>query len=116
MSFQNFEVVSGLSGERYQVEYCWLQTAISLRHSDTVDVQFLVNGKATVLGLPHAALEEACRKAGAPLRDELCVRIAAAHLEEALRTGSAAESALWTLEPSCVLELAEKQLSGRPGS
>ena len=54
MNDTNFEVTSEITGERYTVEFRWLQTAISLRHSDTVDVKFLVNGQGKVIALPHA--------------------------------------------------------------
>lgn len=110
MDYRNFEAASEVVGERYQVEFRWLQTAISLRHSDTVDVKFLVNGEGKIVALPHAALERICSRLGIPLRDEFCLGIAAEHLEEALRTGYDAEKDLLTLTPSRVEELAGKQL------
>lgn len=110
MDYRIFEVASQETGERYQVEFRWLQTAISLRHSDTVDVKFLVNGEGKVVALPHGALEQAAQQAGARLTDELCLRIAAEHLREALSTGADAEKELITLTPSRVAELADRQL------
>ncbi|MBI3667755.1 MAG: hypothetical protein HY236_16250 [Acidobacteria bacterium] len=110
--YRNFEVASEATEERYKVEFRWLQTAISLRHSDTVDVKFLVNGQGKIVALPHAALEEVCRKASKPLKDGFCARIAARHLEEALRTDWDAEMDLLTLTPARVAELAEQQWRG----
>ncbi|HYM12640.1 MAG TPA: hypothetical protein VEU62_18020 [Bryobacterales bacterium] len=110
MDYRNFEVASQAAGERYQVEFRWLQTAISLRHSDTVDVKFLVNGEGKIVALPHAALEQATQQAGARLSDELCLRIAAEHLQEALATGADAEKEILTLTPARVAELAGRQL------
>jgi len=109
----NFQVTSEITGESYQVVFCWLQTAISLRHSDTVDVKFLVNGAGKIVALPHAALEEACRQAGVPLTDDWCTRIAARHLREALQSGADAEKDLLTLPPARVEELV--RVAGRPG-
>jgi len=102
---KNFEVESEITGERFAVEFRWLQTAISLRHSDTVDVKFLVNGEGKVIALPHAALEQACRDAAIPLTDPLCRRAAARHLETVLRTGEDAEKELILVPPERVKEL-----------
>jgi hypothetical protein len=93
------------------VEFRWLQTAISLRHTDTVDVQFLVNGARKTVALPHAALERACQIRGAPLTDDLCVRVAAAHLREAVETGLDAEKELLNTAASRVEELARSEWS-----
>ena len=109
----NFQVRSQITGESYQVEFCWLQTAISLRHSDTVDVKFLVNVTGKIVALPHAALEQAFRQAGVPLTDEWCIRIAARHLREALESGAEAEKDLLTLTPARVVELVRAE--GQPG-
>lgn len=111
MDYRNFEVTSQVTGEVYKVDFRWLQTAISLRHSDTVDVKFVVNGSGKVVALPHAALEHGTRSSGTPLTDELCLRLAAEHLKEALETGADAEKDLLTVAPSRVAELLEKQLA-----
>jgi len=104
----SFEVASEITGERYTVEFRWMQTAISLRHSDTVDVKFQVNGRGKVVALPHAALERACRQVGVALTDPLCRRIAAGHLEKALQTGEDAENDLLTLTAEQVDELVRR--------
>jgi hypothetical protein len=111
VDYRHFEVTSQVTGEVYKVDFRWMQTAISLRHSDTVDVKFLVNGPGKVVALPHAALEQATRSVGVPLTDELCLRLAAEHLKEALETGADAEKDLLTLAPSRVAELLDKQLA-----
>jgi hypothetical protein len=100
----SFEVVSEITDERFRVEFRWLQTAISLRHADAVDVRFSVNGQSKTLALPHAALERSCRNAGIPLTDPLCRAVAARRLEIALRTGMDAEKDLITLTPEQVEE------------
>jgi len=107
----NFEVTSEITSERCTVEFRWLQTGISLRHSDTVDVKFLVNGQGKVIALPHAALERACREARVPLTDPLCRRLAARHLEVVLRTGEDSEKELITLTPERVAELAQAEIA-----
>ncbi len=111
MDEKNFEVTSEITGELFTVEFRWLQTAISLRHSDTVDVKFLVNGQGKVIALPHAALEQACRQAGVPLTDPLCRRLAARQLEVVLRTGEDSEKELITLTPERVAEWAQAEIT-----
>lgn len=111
MDPRKFEVTSEVTGEVCRVEFRWLQTAISLRRSDTVDAKFLVNGAGKVVAVPHAPLEAATEQRGIPLTDELCLGVAAEHLKEALETGADAEKDLLTLTPSRVTELVERQLA-----
>jgi len=110
MDYRRFEVTHPASGESYQVEFRWLQTAISLRHRDTIDVKFLVNGEGKIIALPHGAVEQVCRSQRAPLTDELCATIAARHLQEALLSGADVEKEILTLTPSRAAELAEHEL------
>ncbi len=110
MDYRNFEVTSDVAGEKYRVQFRWLQTAISLRHSDTVDVKFQVDGGGKVVAVPHGTLERACARSKTPLTDELCLRIAAEHLRHALETGEDAEKDLLTLTEARVEELVERQL------
>ena len=110
MDYRNFEVPSEVTGEKYRVQFRWLQTAISLRHSDTVDVKFQVDGAGKVVALPHGPLERICARLKTPLTDELCLRIAAEHLRHALETGEDAEKDLLTMTPARVEELVERRL------
>ncbi len=82
-------------------------TGISPRHSDTVDVKFLVNGEPVVLALPHAAFAEYRRKTGRPLTDQDAVRIAGLSLKQWLERGERVDVSLLRLTPQRTLELAE---------
>jgi hypothetical protein len=113
---RNFEVTSEITGEWFTVVFCWLQTAIALRRTDTVDVKFLVNGQGKVVALPHGAVERACRQAGIPLTDPLCRRLAAQHLETALGTGEDADKDLITVLPEQVPALVQACCSSSWGS
>ena len=108
MNYQEFSVVSGLDGKQYDCRFYTLMTAISLRHSDTVDVTFLVNGKRLVISLPHAAFAEYRRRAGRPLSDEVAIQMAALLLKERLEKEGRGDER--ELAPSIeqTLELAEK--------
>jgi len=77
-NFRQFDAGPDPFGRTWKVEFKWLQTAISLRHSDTVDVKFVVHDESTrvekTIALPHADLlaltQKACRAASAtPHRD-----------------------------------------------
>lgn len=83
-----------LTGETFAVEFRWLQTAISLRRADAVDVKFTVNGQGRTVALPHGPLERACRLRALPLTDELCIRLAAEYLRQVLETGEDAGQGL----------------------
>ncbi len=91
VDYRNFQVRSRLNQQPYSCHLVYLQTAISLRHSDTVDVKFRVNGKGVVVALPHPAWPEFQKQTGAPLTDDLAARVAAALLSEALERGDDVE-------------------------
>ena len=46
-TFRDFEVGPDPFGRTWQVQFKWLQTAISLRHSDSVDVKFILKSDDT---------------------------------------------------------------------
>ncbi|MGA2114570.1 MAG: hypothetical protein ABSH56_07435 [Bryobacteraceae bacterium] len=103
---------------KYRVLLQWLQTAISIRHADTVDVKFLLIAEdntrsAKTIALPHADLLAVCQALGRPMDDAFCGRLAALHLGELVRTGEDMEKDLVTvLRPSLerhARELAEAE-------
>src|SRR5262249_55237240 len=89
-------------GRMWDVEFRWLQTAISIRHADTVDVKYIVSAEGEprqekVLALPHPALLELSRETGHPLTDPWCMKLAAAHLRSMIESGEDLEKTLVTL-------------------
>jgi hypothetical protein len=89
-------------GRTWKVQFRWLQTGISIRHADTVDVKFLVtpnDGEAVekVVALPHTALLEITQQRGIKLTDPLCMRLAAAHLRRMIETSEDMDKTLVTL-------------------
>ena len=87
MNYRDFHTQSALTGQEYHCVFVYLQTAISLRHSDTVDVKFRVNGAGVVVALPHTAWVTYQQEAGQPLTDARATEVAAAILKEALERG-----------------------------
>jgi hypothetical protein len=82
LNFRQFEVGPDPFGRKWQVLFKWLQTAISLRHSDTVDVKFVLQSDDTrvekQIAMPHADLLELSRRTGHEMSDAWCSRLAAA--------------------------------------
>jgi hypothetical protein len=108
MDFEEFQVRSPLDQKTYHGRFHTLATGISLRHSDTVDVKFLLNGAPIVLALPHAAFAEYRRTAGRALTDGDAVRIAGLALKHLLERGERLDMPLLTLSREQTLEFAEQ--------
>ena len=103
-NFRQFDAGPDPFGRTWKVEFKWLQTAISLRHSDTVDVKFVVSGDGTraekTIALPHADLLALSQKTGRPMTDAWCSRLAALHLQRLIETGEDMEKDLVTVSPA----------------
>lgn len=101
-NFRQFELGPDPFGRKYQVLLKWLQTAISIRHADTVDVKFILTaegGERTekTIALPHPALLEVAQKIGRKMDDPWCGRLAVAHLKYLVETGEDMEKDLVTV-------------------
>jgi hypothetical protein len=101
-NFRRFEAGPDPFGRSWEVEFRWLQTGISIRHADTVDVKFiLVDDNETrtekTIALPHADLLTAAREIPRALDDAWCARLAAMHLIHLIETGEDMEKDLVTL-------------------
>ena len=123
LNFRQFEAGPDPFGLKYQVLLKWLQTAISIRHADTVDVKFLLVGDdgkqaAKTIALPHADLLAVSRSLGRLMDDAWCGRLAALHLLDLVRTGEDMDKDLVTVPHSDLerhareLALAERQAVG----
>jgi hypothetical protein len=101
LSFRQFEVGPDPFGRKWQVFMKWLQTAISLRHSDTVDVKFILESEGTrvekQIAMPHAELLELSRRTRHELTDAWCARLAATHLKRMVESGDDLDKDLVTL-------------------
>jgi hypothetical protein len=101
-NFRRFEVQDP-SGKTWAVSFQWLQTAITIRHSDSVDVKFLLSSGETqmekVIALSHPGLLELSRKRDRPLTDPWCMKLAALHLKHMIETDEDMDKALVTVKP-----------------
>ena len=101
-NFRQFEAGPDPFGRKFQVLFKWMQTAISLRHADTVDVKFILvdeNGERTskTIALEHVDLLEIAKEAGRQVDDPWCSRLAAMHLTHLVETGEDMEKDLVTV-------------------
>jgi len=105
LNFRQFEAGPDPFGRKYQVLFKWLQTAISIRHADTVDVKFiLVEEGGTraekTMALPHAGLLQVSLEIGRAMDDAWCARLAMLHLLHLVETGEDMEKDLVTVTPA----------------
>jgi hypothetical protein len=112
-NFREFEAGPDPFGRKWQVLFKWLQTAISIRHADTVDVKFVLtdpDGERSekTIAIPHADLCQVSSELNRPFDDPWCSRIAAMHLEHLIETGEDMEKPLITLTPGDLRGYAEK--------
>jgi hypothetical protein len=107
-NFREFEAGPDPFGRTYQVSFRWVQTAISIRHSDTIDVQFLLNDGTTVIkrtiAMQDADLKAQARKTGRLMDDAWCSRLAALHLKEMIETAEDFDKDLVTLSAAQIAE------------
>src|SRR5262252_5249221 len=103
-NFREFEAGPDPFGRKYQVLLKWLQTAISIRHADTVDVKFILtdeggNRTEKTIAILHPELLRVSRETGHAMDDAWCGRIAALHLLHLVSTGEDIEKDLVTPGP-----------------
>ena len=99
-NFREFEAGPDPFGRTWSVQFKYLQTAISIRHSDSIDVKFILRADDTktekTIALMHPDLLELSEKTGRALTDPWCSRLAAAHLKHLIETGEDMEKSLVT--------------------
>jgi hypothetical protein len=114
--FRRFQAGPDPFGRTWEVEYRWLQTGISIRHADTVDVKFVIwmdgpdgqklEQQEKVIAMPHPALLELSQEVGHPMTDPWCARLAARHLEYMIKSGEDFEKTLITVPLPVIRRLA----------
>jgi hypothetical protein len=116
LNFRQFEAGPDPFGRKFNVMLKWLQTAISIRHADTVDVKFVLidsDGSSTekTIALQNADLIIVARDAGRKIDDPWCGRLAALHLKHLVETGEDMEKNLVTVTLPDLRAYAEKEKS-----
>jgi hypothetical protein len=102
-NFRHFKAGPDPFGRVWQADLLWLQTAVAIRHSDSIDVKFLLSDgetrKEKVIALDNSALSELSLRTGRPLTDPWCLRLAASHLIRMIETGADLDKTLVTVKP-----------------
>ena len=116
---RHFEAGPDPFGRKWSVKFRWLQTAISIRHADAVDVKFALScsdgtEEEKVIALPHATLLSLKAEQKREITDPWCMRMAGTHLKRMIDTFEDMEKTLVTVSPSD-LALAAKDVE-RAGS
>jgi hypothetical protein len=104
-NFRRFTAGPDPFGRTWEVEFRWLQTGISIRHADTVDVKFYLwtegePKQEKVIALLHPELLALSQETKHPLTDPWCLKLAANHLAYMLESGEDLEKTLITLSPA----------------
>jgi hypothetical protein len=112
-SYRQFEAGPDPFGRKFQVWFRWLQTAISIRGSDTVDVKFVLENEQAgsaqkTIALPHADLVALSRETGRKMDDAWCSRLAALHLVHLVETGEDMEKDIVTVAPPALKQYAQE--------
>ncbi len=113
-NFREFEAGPDPFGRTWKVRFKWQQNAISIRHSDSVDVKFaLMTGgegeeyeerEEKVVALMNLDLLDESARTGRPITDPWVSRLAARHLKRAIETGEDIEKSLLTVSPQLLSE------------
>ena len=102
-NFRRFQVGPDPWGKIWDVELQWLQTAVAIRHSDSVDVKFLLSDREgrteKVVALMHPYLLALAKQAGRRVTDPWCMRLAALHIEHIILSGEDLEKTIVTPSP-----------------
>jgi len=101
-NFRRFQSAPDPFGRVWDVEFRWLQTGISIRHADTVDVKFNVwttdePKQERVVAINHPDLLKLSKKTGHALTDPWCLKMAAIHLKYMIESDEDMEKTLVTV-------------------
>jgi hypothetical protein len=103
-NFRQFDAGPDPFGRTWGVRFKWMQTGISIRGSDTVDVKFVMESGGEVqerlIAMPHTSVLGLSRESGAPVTDAWCSRLAALHLKHMVETGEDLEKEIVTPSPA----------------
>jgi hypothetical protein len=112
-NFRDFSCGPDPFGRTWQIWFKWLQTAISIRHSDSVDVKFILrsgeDSESKTISMPHLGLRNLAKDMGIAMTDAWCARLAKQHLEHLILSGEDMEKDLVTPSPEQLRQYAQRQ-------
>jgi hypothetical protein len=102
-NFREFDAGPDPFGRTWHALFKYLQTAISIRHSDSVDVRYLLQSgdeklEKTVV-INNAEIRAYSKKTGRPVSDPWCSRLAMLKIRNSIETGEDLEKDYLVLTP-----------------
>jgi len=102
-NFRDFQVSPDPFGRTWHAFFKYLQTGISIRHSDSVDVCFVIESgdekAAKVVVLSHPEIREFSKRTGRLISDTWCSRMAVCKLRQVLENGEDMDKEYLTVTP-----------------
>lgn len=102
-NFRDFEAGPDPFGRTWHVLFKYLQTGISIRHSDSIDVRFVLdNGDEQMqktIVIQHADIRAFAQRTGRTISDTWCSRLAVCHLRHAIETAEDLEKDYLAMTP-----------------
>lgn len=95
--YADFRATERWTGKQVHCVYQALQTAISTRHADAVDVKFAVDGRPVWVSMPHPAWVQYQARTGRVLTDPLAIQAAGHYLKQAIEDGSESGREMYAL-------------------
>jgi hypothetical protein len=102
-NFRDFEAGPDPFGRTWHVLFKYQQNAISIRHSDSIDVCFLLsNGGETmhkIVVIQHLDIRHYAQRTGRVISDTWCSRIGMLHIKHAVETAEDLEKEYLAVTP-----------------
>lgn len=93
-NFRDFQVGPDPFGRTWHALFKYLQTGISIRHSDSVDVCFVIESEDAadaraqkIVVLSHPGIRDFSKRSGREITDTWCSRMAACKLRQVIENG-----------------------------
>jgi hypothetical protein len=107
-NFRDFRIESDPFGRSWHVLFKYLQTGISIRHSDSVDVCFVLDDGEEklprVVVIPHADLRVYAERTGRKISDTMCSRMAALRIKDVIENADELGNEFIMMTPKDIAE------------
>jgi hypothetical protein len=114
--FGDFTATDRWTKKKVHCVYQAMIVAIATRHSDAVDIKFLVDGRTVWVALPHPAWVEYKKRTGKTITDSLAIEIGGHYLKSALEAGEGLGREMYSLSVEETLEQLETVVSALQAS
>ena len=103
-NFRDFEVGPDPFGRTWHALFKYLQNGISIRHSDSIDVCFILTSgderMVKTVVIQHLDIRNFAKRTGRTISDTWCSRLAVCHLRYVIETGEDMEKDYLSVTPA----------------